>query len=182
MLALIIWQRPNLLLLDEPTNHLDLEMRLALNQALQGFEGTVILVSHDRHLLRSVCDDLWLVDAGQVQVFDQDLDAYPKWLATRKSRGGSSPIMEAQSAGPVNRRQLKAQLNQLDRLEKQIEKLVQQRRQLEQQLSDNSIYLQQNRKSLDDALYSQALNSKEMAQAEENWLHLSEQVETAQRG
>ena len=85
VLALLIWSRPNLLLLDEPTNHLDLEMRLALNQALQGFEGSVILVSHDRHLLRSVCDDLWLVDGAALQRFEQDLDHYPTWLARRKS-------------------------------------------------------------------------------------------------
>ena len=82
VLALLIWQRPNLLLLDEPTNHLDLEMRLALNQALQGFAGSVLLVSHDRHLLRSVCDDLWLVDAGQVAPFKGDLDDYRTWLQT----------------------------------------------------------------------------------------------------
>ena len=86
VLALLIWRSPNLLLLDEPTNHLDLEMRLALNQALQGFEGSVILVSHDRHLLRSVCDDLWLVDGSQITRFEDDLGAYPAWLARRKSR------------------------------------------------------------------------------------------------
>ncbi len=187
VLALIIWQRPNLLLLDEPTNHLDLEMRLALNQALQGFEGSVILVSHDRHLLRSVCDDLWLVDAGRVEVFDQDLDGYPKWLSMRKSR--AEPLSqeslsqeETVKVVPLDRRQLKSQLGQLARIEKQIEKLNLQRKQLDAQLSDNSIYQQQNRESLNDALYSQAENAKQLKQAEESWLQLSEQVENAQRG
>ena len=84
VLALLIWQRPNLILLDEPTNHLDLEMRLALNQALQGFEGSVILVSHDRHLLRSVCDDLWLVDDGKVDSFDDGIDDYPPLVSDSK--------------------------------------------------------------------------------------------------
>jgi ATP-binding cassette subfamily F protein 3 len=111
VLALLIWSRPNLLLLDEPTNHLDLEMRLALNQALQGFDGSVILVSHDRHLLRSVCDDLWLVDNGMLQQFEQDLDHYPSWLAQRKSRGENSTVSTVVH-NQQSRRQQKFQLNQ----------------------------------------------------------------------
>ncbi len=75
-----MWQRPNLLLLDEPTNHLDLTTREALSMALNEFEGTVMLVSHDRALLREVCDEFWLVTAGGVQPFDGDLDDYQKWL------------------------------------------------------------------------------------------------------
>ena len=80
VLALIVWQRPNLLLLDEPTNHLDLTTREALSMALNGFEGTVMLVSHDRALLREVCDEFWLVTKGGVSEFDGDLDDYQKWL------------------------------------------------------------------------------------------------------
>ncbi|MBA1329672.1 hypothetical protein QQ73_00120, partial [Candidatus Endoriftia persephone str. Guaymas] len=77
VLALLVYQRPNLLLLDEPTNHLDLEMRHALGQALQDFEGAMVLVSHDRHLLRITCDRLWLVYGGRVEPFNDDLEAYP---------------------------------------------------------------------------------------------------------
>ena len=81
VLALVVWQRPNLLLLDEPTNHLDLTTREALSMALNEFEGTVMLVSHDRALLREVCDEFWLVAKGEVSNFDGDLDDYQKYLA-----------------------------------------------------------------------------------------------------
>lgn len=80
MLALIIWQRPNLLLLDEPTNHLDLDMRQALTEALIDFEGALVVVSHDRHLLRSTTDDLYLVHDGKVEQFDGDLEDYQQFL------------------------------------------------------------------------------------------------------
>jgi ATP-binding cassette subfamily F protein 3 len=81
VLALVVWQRPNLLLLDEPTNHLDLTTREALSMALNEFEGTVMLVSHDRALLREVCDEFWLVAKGAVSTFDGDLDDYQKYLS-----------------------------------------------------------------------------------------------------
>jgi ATP-binding cassette subfamily F protein 3 len=180
VLALLIWKRPNLLLLDEPTNHLDLEMRLALNQALQGFEGSVILVSHDRHLLRSVCDDLWLVDAGSLRRFEQDLDAYPAWLAQRKSRGNGAAELSAASS-QQNRRQLKLQLSQLSKIEKTIAKLSAVRERLEQELSDNSIYDAENRDSLSASLAAQAENHKQLVQAEEDWLSLSEEIEAIER-
>src|SRR5690606_6585773 len=83
-LALIVYREPNLLLLDEPTNHLDLEMRHALEVALQSFEGAVVTVSHDRHLIRSTCDELWRVADGRVAPFDGDLDDYARWLAARE--------------------------------------------------------------------------------------------------
>ena len=81
MLALIVWQRPNLLLLDEPTNHLDLDMRQALTEALIEFEGALVVVSHDRHLLRSTTDDLYLVHDRKVEPFDGDLEDYQQWLS-----------------------------------------------------------------------------------------------------
>ncbi len=93
VLAMLVWQRPNLLLLDEPTNHLDLTTREALSIALNEFEGTVMLVSHDRALLREVCDEFWLVARGQVQPFDGDLDDYQKWLldVSRAAAKGQPP-------------------------------------------------------------------------------------------
>ena len=93
VLAMLVWQRPNLLLLDEPTNHLDLTTREALSMALNEFEGTVMLVSHDRALLREVCDEFWLVARGQVQPFDGDLDDYQKWLldVSRAAAKGQPP-------------------------------------------------------------------------------------------
>ena len=174
VLALIIWQRPNLLLLDEPTNHLDLEMRLALNQALQGFEGSVILVSHDRHLLRSVCDDLWLVDAGALQHFEGDLDDYPEWLARRKSTPGEISVAAKK---PADRKLMKAQASQLRKIEKEMERLTAARERFERELSDESIYQAGNRDSLNASLVSQAENNRRLAQVEEEWLQLSEAIE-----
>jgi ATP-binding cassette subfamily F protein 3 len=176
VLALLIWDRPNLLLLDEPTNHLDLEMRLALNQALQGFEGSVILVSHDRHLLRSVCDDLWIVDSGGLQRYDQDLEHYPTWLAQRKSRNVDSTVMTT-SNHQETRRQLKSRLNQLSRIEREIEKLCALRESLEQELSDNSNYAPENREHLNASLAVQADNARQIARAEDEWLRISEAIE-----
>jgi len=176
VLALLIWQRPNLLLLDEPTNHLDLEMRLALNQALQGFEGSVILVSHDRHLLRSVCDDLWLVDRGALLGFDQDLDAYPAWLAQRKA-GGQGRGAPTEGNKQQNRRELKTHTARLNKIEREITRLSATRERLEQQLSDNSIYDEENREALNSALAAQAENQKRLSLAEEDWLLLSETIE-----
>ena len=109
VLAMLVWQRPNLLLLDEPTNHLDLATREALSMALNEYEGTVMLVSHDRALLREVCDEFWLVAGGMVQPFDGDLDDYQQWLleqsreAARAARGGAraaAPAAEKPSVQP----------------------------------------------------------------------------------
>jgi ATP-binding cassette subfamily F protein 3 len=111
VLAMLVWQRPNLLLLDEPTNHLDLSTREALSLALNEYEGSVMLVSHDRALLREVCDEFWLVAHGRVEPFDGDLDDYQKWLleqsreVARAAREASSPsTAAADEVAPVNRR------------------------------------------------------------------------------
>jgi ATP-binding cassette subfamily F protein 3 len=115
VLAMIVWQGPNLLVLDEPTNHLDLQTREALSLALNGFEGTVLLVSHDRALLREVCDEFWLVSGARLQPFDGDLEDYQRWLAQAQGAGGDrlvppdpSAVPPATSLGaiaaPVNRR------------------------------------------------------------------------------
>jgi len=118
VLAMLVWQRPNLLLLDEPTNHLDLQTREALSMALNEFEGTVMLVSHDRALLREVCDEFWLVADGKLAPFDGDLDDYQRWLleqskeaaklakeeakqALREARGGSAPAPVAVTPEPA---------------------------------------------------------------------------------
>ncbi len=102
-MAMLVWQRPNLLLLDEPTNHLDLTTREALSIALNEFEGTVLLVSHDRALLREVCDEFWLVARGTVQPFDGDLDDYQRWLLEQSravARGlADAPLPAARPAG-----------------------------------------------------------------------------------
>ncbi|HEX6362732.1 MAG TPA: ATP-binding cassette domain-containing protein, partial [Albitalea sp.] len=111
VLASLVWQRPNLLLLDEPTNHLDLDTREALSMALNEFDGTVMLVSHARALLREVCDEFWLVSAGGVRPFDGDLDDYQRWLldtAREQARAlRESPEVATAAAEPAggNRRE-----------------------------------------------------------------------------
>ena len=187
VLALIIWQSPNLILLDEPTNHLDLEMRLALNQALQGFEGSVILVSHDRHLLRSVSDDLWLVDEGMLGPFDDDIDAYPKWLANKKSgKSNTDQLLSSSESGSRKqqkqqqaelRKQRHPQMKRLKRIEREIEKLSQHKKSLDEQLSSNSIYDSGNKSELTDVLAKQAIVQRDLQQLEEEWLELSEILE-----
>jgi len=186
VLALLIWQKPNLILLDEPTNHLDLEMRLALNQALQDFEGSVILVSHDRHLIRSVCDDLWLIDEGKVQQFNEDIDAYPKWLATRKQRqvapgdvapqrGGNRKKQKRQQAAA--RRLLQPQLNQLKLLETEIEKLTRRKAEMESLLGESGLYQAQQKAQLTTILAEQTALLQELYQKEDKWMVLSEEIE-----
>ena len=186
VLALIIWQRPNLILLDEPTNHLDLEMRLALNQALQGFEGSVILVSHDRHLLRTVCDDLWLVDDGRLERFNQDIDDYPRWLATRKARvgdakGTANDLPESRKEQKKReaefRRLLQPEYNRLKQLETQIDKLSRRKQVLEEQLSLATIYETGQKKALGDALTEQLELNRGIQRLEEDWFSLSEEIE-----
>jgi ATP-binding cassette subfamily F protein 3 len=188
VLALLIWQRPNLILLDEPTNHLDLEMRLALNQALQGFEGSVILVSHDRHLLRSVCDDLWLVDDGKVGGFDDSIDDYPRWLATRKSRMAIDAGTVAVVEGTASRKQQKkleadfrklhqGKFNQIKKLEAAMEKLSVQKKTLELKLADSSIYQEAKKAELTKVLAEQKIVSIDFQKSEDDWFELSEAVE-----
>jgi ATP-binding cassette subfamily F protein 3 len=188
VLALVIWQRPNLILLDEPTNHLDLEMRLALNQALQGFEGSVILVSHDRHLLRSVCDDLWLVDDGKVDVFDDGIDDYPRWLATRKSRMANDAGTLAVVEGTASRKQQKKQeadfrklhqskFSQVKKLETAMEKLSTRKKALELKLADSSIYQDSQKAELTKVLAEQKQVSIDFQKTEDDWLELSEAIE-----
>jgi len=189
VLALIIWKSPNLILLDEPTNHLDLEMRLALNQALQGFEGSVILVSHDRHLLRSVSDELWLVDDGMLDLFNDDIDAYPRWLANKKS--GKSNVDQLLSSSETGsrkqekqqqaelRKQRQPQMKRLKRVEREVEKLSQKKAKLEEVLSQASIYEAENKTQLTDVLAEQAIVQRDLQQLEEEWLELSEALENS---
>jgi ATP-binding cassette subfamily F protein 3 len=98
VLCMLVWQRPNLLLMDEPTNHLDLATREALSMALNEFEGTVMLVSHDRALLRAVCDEFWMVSRGGVEPFDGDLDDYQRYLLDEGKRLRAEAVAAANAA------------------------------------------------------------------------------------
>ncbi len=177
VLALILRQRPNLLLLDEPTNHLDIEMRLALNQALQGYDGSVILVSHDRHLLRCVCDDLWLVDGGRVARFERDLDAYPAWLAARKQQA-FAPATGKTGAGDLDaRRRLRALRTRLDKLELELTGLAERRDEIAQTLGDAELYAVERRDALREAQQAQRDNAARLAEIEADWLRVGEEIE-----
>ena len=190
-LAIIAWEKPNVLLLDEPTNHLDLEMRHALTMALQDFEGAVIIVSHDRHLLRNTVDEFLLVADGKVSEFDGDLEDYYKWLLQQRQAQTSveekySPDNEnkvdkkaQRQQSAAQRQQLKPLTNKLKNLESQMEKFQSKLADIEIQLGDSSIYDDKNKVNLQQLLLDQAKVQQQMDEAEENWLLISEEIEVA---
>ncbi|WP_426415653.1 ATP-binding cassette domain-containing protein [Aestuariirhabdus sp. LZHN29] len=189
-LAIIAWQKPNLLLLDEPTNHLDLEMRHALTLALQEHEGAMVLVSHDRHLIRNTTDELWLVSDGCTQPYEEDLDQYAEWLARQRCEESVTPSA-TQGEQPVDRKELKRRQaeqrkqlsplrNQLQKLEQQLDSLHQQADSLEQRLSDSSLYEEGQREELKQVLALQAQNRSDSETCEEQWMELQEKIESLQ--
>lgn len=190
-LALLIWTRPNLLLLDEPTNHLDLEMRHALTMALQDYQGGVVIVSHDRAMLRATCDKFALVADGKVSVFDGDLEDYKAWLDTQKSLE-AQPQMDATpslSANKIDRAQNKADrqarlaerrplLKEVEQIEKHMASWQQEKAQLDHQLADPNLYGQSDKTLLQNLLKQQAEVTQKLEAAEMRWLELQEQLET----
>ena len=190
VLALIVWQRPNLLLLDEPTNHLDLDMRQALTEALIDFEGALVVVSHDRHLLRSTTDDLYLVHDRKVDVFEGDLDDYQQWLSDlqkQQAQQDATPKQDnansAQSRKDQKRRdaELRAQTQplrkEIEKLEKQMAKWQSQLSEAEALLSDSAIYDQSRKADLTSALQRQADSKSALEDVEMAWLDAQEQLE-----
>ncbi|MGB7816043.1 MAG: ATP-binding cassette domain-containing protein [Methylotenera sp.] len=191
-LALLIWTRPNLLLLDEPTNHLDLEMRHALTLALQDYEGGVILVSHDRALLRATCDQFVLVANGKVEAFDGDLEDYKLWLASQKSEQNASleavPVLASRASGLNAYAQNKAErqarivlrrplLKETEHIEKQLEKWQQEKAALDARAGESSLYDAENKGELQTLLKRRAELGSQMDEAEMRWLELHEQLE-----
>ena len=190
-LALIAWDKPNLLLLDEPTNHLDLEMRLALTMALQDFAGAVLVVSHDRHLLKSTTDEFLLVADGRVQEFDGDLEDYARWLIDFRLRQqpGSSAEPAADKTDKRAQRQAAAALRQqlaphkreADKLEKALGQLHEQLASVEAKLGDGAIYEAARKDELRDALAEQAKLKSREGELEEAWMAALEQLETLEQ-
>ncbi len=194
-LALIAWQQPNLLLLDEPTNHLDLEVRLALSLALQAFEGALILVSHDRHLLRNTVDQFLLVADGQISEFDGDLEDYHQWLAQqrREEQKRSEPettndSVAERSLSATERKELKrvqaeqrARLRplkqQVARLEQKLEQVTTQIGDLETQLGDPDLYSENRKTELKTLLQQQVDLKQQQEQIETDWLDQLEALE-----
>ncbi|MBU2984035.1 ATP-binding cassette domain-containing protein [Saccharophagus degradans] len=188
-LAIIAWQKPNLLLLDEPTNHLDLEMRHALTVALQAFEGAVIIVSHDRHLLRSTVEEFVLVDNGKVAEFDGDLEDYRNWLsnenkeskeaeaeASNKNEPNKADKKQLRQNAAALRDKLKPYTNAIKKLEKQMETLQEKLAKLEEELADPEIY-QTGGDKLKTLLKQQGELRSQLAETEEEWFIKSDELE-----
>jgi len=180
-LALIVWARPNLLLLDEPTNHLDLETREALTVALAQFEGTLVLVSHDRHLLRATTDQFLIVADGGLQPFDGDLDDYRDWLLKSKqvkpaASAPAAPVKKiaAPKLSSSSRKSLEARVK---RLEEMIGRLNARKAAIEAQLADPGVYQDASRDALQDILVDQAHVGKELVQLESEWLEKQAELE-----
>lgn len=184
VLAILVYQKPNLLLLDEPTNHLDIEMRHALSSALQDFSGAMIIVSHDRHLLRTVTDQFILVSNGKVLPFDGDLDDYADWVKnqTRVPESDASPSKDqrGKKQKQAHSRQLQKPLrDSLKKAEKQLEKLYAKQQNLEQQLANGDVYNQENKKHLAELIEAKNKLDRELEKTEEAWLETQAALEEA---
>jgi ATP-binding cassette subfamily F protein 3 len=191
VLALTAYLRPNLLLLDEPTNHLDLEMRQALAVALQDYAGAVVLVSHDRHLLRTVADEFLVVHQGRATPFDGDLEDYAKWL-DETAKESPAPVSQQQPEAPESRKQrkreeaerrnrltpLKAKIAQYDG---ELSRLAATSAVLQAQLAAPGIYAASSKERLKELLAQQAQLARETERVETAWLEASEQLEEQSR-
>lgn len=196
VLALIVWQRPNLLLLDEPTNHLDLDMRQALTEALVDYQGSLVVVSHDRHLLRNTVNDFYLVHDHKVDDFNGDLDDYQKWLNDNGNQGANKAAENDENAvdkveTSLNRKEqkrLQAELRQqsaplrkkIQQLESQLDKCAAQLSEIEHQLADTALYQDDNKVRLTGLLADQVSLKKQLAQIETDWLEAQQQLEELQ--
>ena len=197
VLALIVYQKPNLLLLDEPTNHLDLEMRHALNVALQGFEGAMVLVSHDRFLLTSVCEDFYLVDSGQVDTFNGDLDDYRDWILKQQAQDKAKANSDAKAANnePSEQKERKIDRKEekrreaefrkqiapfkkaLEKHEKALDKCTGRLAEVEALLADSTLYSDDNKADLMALLDEQASIKQQLEEHEMAWLDAQEHME-----
>jgi ATP-binding cassette subfamily F protein 3 len=201
-LALLVRQRPNLLLLDEPTNHLDIEMREALTEALQDYDGALIVVAHDRHLLRATVDELWLVHDGRVAPFDGDLDDYRDWvLAERRRVQRAEAAAEAKPrvAAGVDRRAQKREeaamrqrradarkphVTRQQAIEKELTALASEKQSLDAWLATPEAYTEAEKPRLVEAMERAGALTWSLARLESEWLELAEKLETldAQQG
>ena len=189
VLALIVYQKPNMLLLDEPTNHLDSTMREALVYALQDFDGAMVIVSHDRHLLRTTVDEFYLVANQHVEPFAGDLDAYHDWLkqhaqqqkaATTQSSSGKTDRKAEKRQEAERRQALKPLKDRVKKAEQAMQKFEQQLSELNEALADNSLYEAQRKDELTELLQQQAHAQAQLAQAEAEWLEAEEAIQEAQ--
>lgn len=171
-LAKLVWLKPNFLLLDEPTNHLDLTMRSAIEMALQSYDGALILISHDRHLLRTAVDDFYLVDDRKVTAFSGDIDDYFQWLQTRETKKEAKSI----PAGNTHKEKRSLQ-NRLKKLEQLLATCQQQLNQFEAELMNEKLYVSGAEATLNDLLSRQQEAQTKLSQTEAEWLLVMEKIE-----
>lgn len=192
-LSLISWTKPNLLVLDEPTNHLDIEMRQALTEALQEFPGSILLVSHDRHLLNSTVDEFYLVADHQIQAFDGDLPAYHTWLQARQAN--AAQLEKSELAGDKTdrvdrkeerrkaaemREKLRPLRKQIEKYEKAIQTAQEHLDRIAEAMADSSLYEADQRNKLQSLLSDEAKWKKAQAESEEAWFEAQEELEEAE--
>lgn len=182
-LAILVYRRPNLLLLDEPTNHLDIAMRFSLSRALQDYPGGIVLVSHDRFLLRSVVNEFWLVKGARVERFPGDLEDYRLSL-----NGGEADSTRTTSTGSLRERrraqaQIRSRLSPLEKtvrnLEERLEQVVGEVRELEHSLADPNLYRNPGAGDLKSLAYDKTVKERVMRELEEEWLAASSALEAA---
>ena len=194
-LSLIVWDKPNLIVLDEPTNHLDMATREALTVALSSFEGTLLLVSHDRHLLRSVCDKLLLVHDGAVSEYDGDLDDYANFVLQQRKLSQTTEKTtntQSQENNTINRkeqRKLEAMernriaalkkplLNKLAKVEKDMSKVSEELAALDAQLADTAWYEKTPAAEVAEVTRRRGEAASALEELEARWLEISEQIE-----
>ena len=189
-LAQIVWMAPNVLILDEPTNHLDLMMRAALVFALQSFTGAVVLVTHDRHLLRNCIDELLLVNQGTVMVYDDTLATYEHWLLSDSGRPGDSRASNTAKSGEsaatkkalrkeaaTKRTQLQPAQKKVQQAERAVNDLEHRLAGLQADLADDTLYLPEQKNRLTELLSQEREIKQQIADAEEQWLAAQEALE-----
>lgn len=200
-LALLVWTKPNLLLLDEPSNHLDVDMREALATALTQFEGSILLVSHDRHLLRSTTDEFLIVADGQIQEFDGDLEDYQQWLNNRKldekNAANQARQQEAEAETNLSRREQRRQeaeerqrlgvlkrplLKELEQVEAKLAKIEERLEALQTQMLDEDFYHDDNRDNRIKQLNEHGQLEAEKNELEMRWLEINEAIEAIDQG
>ena len=183
-LAMVVWQRPNLLVLDEPTNHLDLDMRHALEIALQAYEGALILVSHDRHLLRNTVDELLLVHDGRVETYAEDLEGYERWILSsyRQVERGEPPATdssrkEKRQSAAAQRQKLRPLQKNIDKTEAEMNTVEAEQADVQTRLSDTDLYTDGRKRDLAELMQKEAELKVRATELEESWLEQQEALE-----
>ena len=190
-LARIAWLKPNLLILDEPTNHLDLDMRQALTLALQNFEGAIVVVSHDRHLLVNTVDEFLLIHDGKVAEFDGDLEDYRAFIKqqdleiqpveTVSTENSADAKKDRKRREAEMRKKMSPLKKKIDKLEAQVETLQAKQEDIETKLADTSLYEAANKEQLQTILAEQATVRQSLDATEEEWMEGLEELEALQQ-